>query len=238
MNNETPGLSYSPRQVLPPPQESPITPHQVSMSSHFPPDVEERTHGSIRIMPSEKVYENIESDEQVILSVGRHWSQIMSSFMTALLFAVIPFIALPIIIWSTDASFITRYSIIATYFWYCFIFYYLVTRLIVWKSDVYIITNERIIDFDASNFDKKVSDTDLLAIHEVQYEAGGGLILGRLDRGDLIIVDVSGKTTRMPNMPMPSSLALAIGELIEAAQKRGINQPAPATVNSLNIVDN
>lgn len=198
---------------------------QVSMSSHFPTDVEAKTYGSIRVMPSEKVYENIESDEQVVLSVGRHWSQIVSSFSTAALFIILPIIALPIIFWLTDAPFFIRYSIVITYFWYCFILYFLITRFITWKSDIYIITDERIIDFDAPNFYKKVSDVDLSSIHEVRYEAGGGLISGKLDRGDLIIVDVSGNSTRMPNVPMPSNLALAIGELIEEAQRRGVSQP-------------
>lgn len=177
------------------------------------------------------MYENLEADERVVLYLGRHWSRLTRPYMVAGMCALLPLIVFPFLLAINVAPFVIRYGLVLTWFWYCFIFYYLLAVRVGWRSDVYIITNERIIDFDANAFFfRKVTDTDLESIHEVHYEAGGGLIGGSIDRGDVIVTDVSGSRVIMKNIPRPRDIALVIGELVEAAKAHG-SQAAPATVS-------
>lgn len=108
-------------------------------------------------------------------------------------------------------------------------FYLFIALFLVWQSDVYILTNERLIDFDASTIGfKRVKDTDLTSMHEVSYKAGGGLISGAMDYGDVHIIQIGGSVV-MKNIPHPSEVALVIGQAVETARKQSVDhlQPTP-----------
>ncbi|MCE9643193.1 MAG: PH domain-containing protein [Candidatus Andersenbacteria bacterium] len=190
---------------------APLTP-----SSELGKDIEKRTFGAIKLHPTDKIYENLEKDEEIVLCLERHWSQLLRPAINALVMSALPII---IIIAYTILGFsypTIPQIMVATWFWYCLIFYYSLSRIIEWRSDVYIITDERIIDFDTrAFFSEKVTDTDLDSIHEIHYETGGNLLSGSMNKGKIILKDVSGSEVIMNNIPHPADVALVLGELIE-----------------------
>lgn len=189
-------------------------------SANLPSDLEKETFGTIQLRPQMKIYENLEADEQALLCLGKHWSQLIQPAIYVGALSLLPPIG-----FITYALFSFSYPtipqlLIATWFWYCLLFYYSISRIINWRADVYIITNERIIDFDdKAFFSEKVTDTDLDSIHEIRFETGGGLISGAMNKGKVILKDVSGGELVLSNVPHPSNIALILGELIEENKK-------------------
>jgi hypothetical protein len=214
-----------PASTPPPSASSSPPPAPVTRSSHFPPDINERFFGCIQVHPTEQVFENLETDEHVVLHLCRHWVILIRSFILTGFFALLPIFGFWLLLFLGTNTTILRYLIVASWFWYCALFYYVVARLLTWRSDVYIITNERMIDFEANTlFYKKATDIDLDSIHEVTYASGGGLIRGSINTGDIELELVNGNTIFMKNIPMANQVALVIGELVEEARK---HHPAP-----------
>lgn len=192
---------------------------QVTLSAHFPVGVNGKFFGALSVFPTGRLYENLEEDEQVMLVIGRHWISRVVPLVGGMLLAVLPLAVLGIELLVHVPGLILRYSLMIAWFWYAFILYYFLSLFVVWKSDVYIVTNERIVDFDARTISHKtVKDTDLASVHEITYATGGGLVKGSIDYGDVTMKAMKDEVV-MENIPMPSQVALALGELIELAKK-------------------
>lgn len=206
---------------------------QVTLSVQFPNDIAYTTKGCLRVFPPERLYENLEADEKVILFIGRHWVTIIRSYILTGLLLLLPFAALATFFFFPLTPLGLRYLIIGLWFWYCGTFYFFIKQRYNWRSDVYIITNERIIDFAIVGvFFKKAVDIDLDAIHEVSHQSGGGIIRGGIDYGDVTIRGTGKLEVRMKNIPMPSKIALAIGEMIESRRASESPPPAPAATQT------
>lgn len=205
----------------------------VTRSSHFPPDINQRFFGLLQVLPAEKMYENLEQDERVLFVVGRHWITRIAPITLGLVLVLVPALAWTLLLLLLPAGVLIRYGLMLTWFWYCYVFYYFIALFLVWRGDVYIVTDERIIDFDANSIARKtVSDYDLSGIDQVTYKSGGGLIRGGMDYGDVIVKSKIG-VIEMKNVPMPSQLALAIGELVEV-YKKSSPSAAPIAANPTN----
>jgi hypothetical protein len=193
---------------------------QITRSAAFPTNVGDRFLGALQIFPAGKIYENLESDEKVIMLIRRHWITRIPQVVKVLLLAVLPAIGWAVLFWAEPGGNAGAWAAVGTWFWYTFVFYYVLSRFVVWQSDVYILTNERLIDFDANPVSRKrVKDTALESIHEVIYGSGGGLLKGSLDYGDVVLRSINDETV-MHNIPMPNKVALAIGEVIEEVRKQ------------------
>lgn len=197
-------------------------------SSHLPMDIAQLTYGAVRINPTEAIYDGLEKDENVVLYLGRHWTQLLYGILHTVVLAAIPIIVFGTFFFIEPKSIPINYLIIATWFWYCFTFYYLLSRIITWRSNVYIVTNKRIINIDTKEFFfNNATDTDLDSIYEVHYSTGGGLIGGGINRGTIILTNVSGGQTTLKNIPYPSEIALILGELVEEAKATLNKTPEP-----------
>lgn len=206
---------------------------QVTLSVQLPDDIAYTTKGCLRIFPPEKLYENLEADERVIMFIGRHWVTMFRSYIITGVVLLVPFVALAAFFFFSLTPLGLRYLLVGLWFWYCGVFYFFIKQWYNWRSDVYIITNERIIDFAILGvFFKKAVDIDLDAIHEVTHQSGGGIIRGGIDYGDVIIRGTGKLEVHMKNIPMPSKIALAIGEMIESRRASESPVAAPAATQT------
>ena len=203
-------MSVNPKRIL-----------QITRTAAIPANIGEKFLGALQVFPAGKVYENMEADEQVILLIRRHWITRVSQVLFVGMLALAPIIALVGLAWLEWRVQKISYAVVFSWFWYVYVFYYALSRFVIWQSDVYILTNERMIDFDANPVSRKqVRDTDLDSIHEVTYASGGGLLKGSLDYGDVVLHSISDVTV-MRNIPMPSKVAMVIGEVIEEIKRNG-----------------
>jgi len=202
----------------------------VTQSANFSPGVTRATFGALLVYPTGHLYENLEADEKVVLVLGKHWvTKVFPAILGGLLF-LLPVAGLVLATFLIKQPLLFKYAVIAGWFWLAFVFYYFIALFLRWRSDIYIITNERIIDLDANSIMyKTASDVDLSHIDSVQHASGGGLILGGIDYGD-VVVHVVGRSEEvvMRGVPMPAKVALAIGELAEQVQGNANRYPKPA----------
>lgn len=129
-------------------------------------------------------------NEIILLFLRRHFITNLPWIIIAIIFSLIPvvFIAL-----SSMFSVLTviqvpgRFVIILTLFYYLIIFSYIFVNFITWFYNVFLVTNERIIDVDYSNIVvHNVAETKLVQVEDVHYEQSG-FIRTLLNFGDVFV---------------------------------------------------
>ena len=101
--------------------------------------------------PSGVHFENQESGEKIILLLRAHIVTLVPSAFLILLLSSVPFFVpfiLDIIRVHVFSVFDPRQLILITIFWYLFVFGFSFYKFIFWYFNVYLITNERVIDID------------------------------------------------------------------------------------------
>lgn len=190
------------------------------MASHFPPDVNGRFWGALQVYPQGAVYEGLEPDEQIVLLVRRHPIGLLQPLSWGLLLALSPAVVLGIVWLVPLPEAILRYSILLIWFLLTFAVYYFFSVFLRYMADVWIVTNERIIDMDANMIAlKSASEVDLSAVAGASQVRGGGLWLGGIDRGAVLVRIIGEEDDLLPDVPMSGSVAQVIGELSEAVQR-------------------
>lgn len=125
-------------------------------------------------------FENQRSDEEVILVRRRHPWVLFKAGLVTLAILVIIFIAF--LIWGAS-----RNSIIVLISGLVLLILFLLGRFFVYNSDIYILTNQRIINIDQSGFfARTVSEAELGNIQNVTYEIKGP-IKSMLNFGEIIV---------------------------------------------------
>ncbi len=139
-------------------------------------------------MPSSVNFENRNEDEKVILVLRKHpitnvgWISIfVLMFMAPIVLANFPLLEfLP-----------ANFQFIAVMGWYLITIAYGLESFLTWFFNVYIVTDERIIDIDFYNLIyKEISDANIDKIQDVTYKMGG-VIRTLLNYGDVFIQTAS-----------------------------------------------
>ena len=162
-----------------------------------------------------------DSEEQLVLMVRRHiitnWKWVVVAILMLLapmLFAQFPGVSLlP-----------GRFQLMTVVFWYLMILAVAVEGFLNWYFDVFIITDERIIDIDFVNLIyKNVTTTKLDNVEDVTYSVSGALP-SLLDYGNVLIQtagagivmkpDDTRPTIEIWDTPHPSRVSKLINELL------------------------
>jgi uncharacterized membrane protein YdbT with pleckstrin-like domain len=108
------------------------------------------------------------------------------------------------------------YYVVGTMFWYLATFGFALSSFIGWFFNIYIVTNERIVDIDFFYLlYKKFSQAELTKIQDINYTSGG-LLAAMFNFGD-VVVETAGEA---PNIdfeliPFPEKVVETIRELTE-----------------------
>ena len=125
-------------------------------------------------------FDNQRADEEVILVRRRHPWVLFKAGVITLIILVLIFIAF--LIWGASLN-----SIIVLIAGLIFLILYLMGRFFVFNSDIFILTNQRIINIDQSGFFlRRVSEAELSNIQNVTYEIKGP-IKSMLNFGEIIV---------------------------------------------------
>lgn len=128
---------------------------------------------SFATFPTRVCFETQDDDEQVILFLRQHpivilpWAALVVFLLTlpSVFMFFPPYAALP-----------ATYQLVITLGWYMFIFGYTLARLMGWFFNVYIVTDERIVDVDFINiFYRKISTAKIDQIQDVNTTASGAM---------------------------------------------------------------
>jgi hypothetical protein len=112
-----------------------------------------------------------DSDEKIYVVLRPHWFTNVHWILTA----IIMFFA-PIFYTSLDSQLPvpTNIMMFVYLFWYLAIFAYSLEKFISWYFDIFIITNNRVIDIDVCNLlDRKFTEAQLKKIQDTSYKVSG-----------------------------------------------------------------
>ncbi len=175
---------------------------------------ERKPLGAMAVLPADASFETKDEEEQVILVLRQHmitnlgWI-ILASFLILVPLWVFTFGLFP-------ESIASKYRLLLTLIWELLTFGYTLEQFLIWFFNVYIVTNERIIDIDFHNLLlREISDADLDKIQDVTIK-GAGVGAAFFHFGDIRIQTAAEiQEFEFNAVPHPEIVARVIRELIE-----------------------
>jgi membrane protein YdbS with pleckstrin-like domain len=170
------------------------------------------------VRPKNITFETQEDDEEIILFLRQHYIVNAGWVFATLVLLFVPTILGPLMLTSNliPPGIPGGYFVVIPLIWYLGLFGFALINFLQWYYNVYIVTNERVVDVDWLNLlYKKLSTTQLGRIQDVTYKQGGLLDLF-FDYGDVFIQTAGTEQNfEFEKVPQPQSVVRAIDELIE-----------------------
>lgn len=175
---------------------------------------------SFLMVPMGIDFETRDDQEKVILFLRKHFiTNIPWIFMVLVMLVVPTLVGMLGILNSVPANFQFVFMMI----WYLITLAYFLESFLTWFFNVYLVTDERIIDIDFYNLIyKEVSDANIDKIQDVTYKMGG-VIRTLFNYGDIMIQTAS----EVPNfefhaVPYPDKIVKVLQELRIEEQEEAI----------------
>ncbi len=179
------------------------------------------------VYPRAMNFEGRQTDEEVVLLLRAHIITNVPWIVVATIASILPVVLGPILVsFNILPALSLGLGIILTLFWYAGVFTYSFLNFLYWFFNVYIVTDERIIDVDwYSVVNRDMKFADLTSIQDVT--AGQfGVLAGVFDFGD-VKIETAGTEPNISfaKVPHPQIVSKKIQELREAeqAEERGGN---------------
>lgn len=162
--------------------------------------------------------ENIEFDvqhgeEKILLLLRQHF---ITNSGWILLCTVLLFLPILLPLFSFLSFLPPSFQGLSIITWYFLVIGYALERFIIWYYNVYIITNERVIDMDFfSLLFKRVSEAKLERVEDIT-SASGGVMQSMFDYGD-VLIQTAGEIPEIEfeRVPHPDRVTKLISELTE-----------------------
>jgi membrane protein YdbS with pleckstrin-like domain len=171
-------------------------------------------------MPSKINFETQGEDEQIILLLRQHWIINVSWILIAILMIASPLVLriVPLI------SFLPpNFQLIALVMWYLVTMAFVFEKYLSWFFNVYIITDERIIDVDFLSLTyREISEAQIEKIQDITYKTGG-LIKDTFDFGD-VYIQTAGEVPRIEfiAVPKPDKVVKILNQLLAQEEQEKI----------------
>lgn len=173
---------------------------------------------SFAVNPDGVRFETQEAEETVIIFLRQHMIVNLPWVLFSLLLLLFPGVMFPFV---TSALGLTvsvpaGYMIVGTLFWYVGTFGFMLAKFLGWFFNIYIVTNERVIDIDFYYLlYKEFSQAELNKIQDISYSSGG--IFATFFNYGNVRVETAGE---MPNIefdkvPNPEKVVETIRTLTE-----------------------
>lgn len=167
--------------------------------------------------PANVSFSGEQSDEQVILLMRAHVITTVPWIITSLIIFMAPSFIFPLLFkYNIIPSLTGSQAFCAGVFWYLGGFTYAFLNFLYWFFNVYIVTNEQVVDVDwYSVIYRKISSAQISKIQDVTSKQGG-VLAGVFDFGDVIIQTAS----ELPNfdfskVPHPQLVVRKLKELMQ-----------------------
>lgn len=174
--------------------------------------IQERKPLSSFLMCPERVhFETREEEEKVVLFLRKHFiTNIPWMFIGVIMLFVPTIVSMTGFLNSIPNNFHFIFNLI----WYLITMAYILENFITWFFNVYIITDERIVDIDFYNLIyKEVSDANLDRIEDVSYKMGG-VVRTLFNYGD-VLIQTAAEVTNFDFLavPYPDKVAKVLQDL-------------------------
>ncbi len=167
-------------------------------------------------------FENQEKNETVILFLRQHLITLVPMVILGVVFIFAPTVLFPLFLkmLSTTIKIPVGYIIVGTFFWYIAAFGMLLAKFLHWFFNIFIVTNERIIDIDFINLlYKDVAEAQLSRVQDISYNQKG--IFGTMFNYGNVVIQTAGE---LPNfsfeiVPKPSEVVDIISDAAKLKAK-------------------
>lgn len=184
------------------------------------PMQERRPLASFLMRPNGVSFETREDEEQIILFLRKHFiTNIPWIFISFVMFLTPTVVMTTGILETVPANFRFIFMMI----WYLVSVAYTLESFLTWFFNVYIITDERIVDVDFYNLTyKEVSDANLDKIEDVTYKMGG-VIRTIFNYGD-VLIQTAAEVTNFDFLavPYPDKVVKVLQDLRMEEQQEAI----------------
>lgn len=162
--------------------------------------------------PKKCRFETQEREEKILLILRGHWLVNAAWILQGLVLSLVPLVVLAM--FSLEAV-PFRFKLIGILIWYLLLAGFIFERFLSWVFNVFIITDERIIDFDFYGLIyKEISDAKTENIEDVTYVIGG-FIRNFFDFGSVFIQTAAQVPQfEFHDVPQPGRVAKILRELI------------------------
>jgi membrane protein YdbS with pleckstrin-like domain len=121
--------------------------------------------------PSKVCFETQDDEEQVILFLRQHPIVNLPWIFISILMLTLPSV---FIFFPPYASLPANFQFVVTMGWYMFVFGYTLAKFMGWFFNIYILTDERVVDVDFQNiFFRKISTAKTEEIQDVNIQSSG-----------------------------------------------------------------
>ena len=166
----------------------------------------------------------LQQGEQIIQLCRRHWWYLWPRTVLWVIFAVVPVVAAAWLLSALDVL-----SDLGIFFWAgvaLWLLYWLVRLFLNWyryHNDIWVITNQRIVDsYKPTPVSKRIATADLVNIQDMTVEKRG-VIPSLLNFGD-VICETAGSTQqiRIAGIPDPANIQLLVDKERDRERMRGV----------------
>ena len=168
------------------------------------------------VNPTGVRFETQEADEVVVLFLRQHLIVNIPWIVLTIVFLFVPSFLFPLIIRSLPAPLPFSYVLVGTVSWYLVIAGFALVSFLHWFFNIYIVTNERVIDVDFQYLlFKRFSQAELERIQDISYTMGG--IFATIFHYGNVYIQTAGE---MPNLeflavPRPDKVVEKVRNLME-----------------------
>lgn len=163
-------------------------------------------------------FETQEAEEVVILFLRQHFIVNVPWILITIVLLIAPTVIFPKLfsVLSFNFSLPAGFFLIGTMFWYLATFGFALASFIGWFFNIYIVTNERVVDIDFFYLlYKKFSEAELAKIQDINYTSGG--VLAAIFNYGNVTIETAGEA---PNLifeliPFPERVVETIRALTE-----------------------
>ena len=177
------------------------------------------------VNPKDVRFETQEEAEKVILFLRQHFIVNVPWILITLFLFITPTVIFPRLFHavSLNVTLPASYYVIGTIFWYLATFGFALASFIGWFFNIYIVTDERIVDIDFLYLlYKKFSEAELAKIQDIHYTSGG-ILATIFNYGD-VVVETAGEAPNIifEAIPFPEKVVETIRELTESEEAESI----------------
>jgi len=203
------------QQTKPPAKQStvsrPLDIHKVASSPMKPLT-------SFAVNPEGIRFETQEEQETVILFLRQHVIVNVPWIIIAIVLLFAPTVLFPFVfsLFGLTIAIPTNYIVVGTIWWYVATFGFILAKFLGWFIDIYIVTNQRVVDIDFYYLlYKHFGEAELAKIQDISYTAGG-IFAAVFNYGD-VTIETAGEAPNLvfEKVPHPEQVVETIRELTE-----------------------
>lgn len=163
-------------------------------------------------------FETQEAKEDVVLFLRQHPIVNVPWIIIAIILVLAPTVLFPFIavFLPVAASLPVGYMIVGTVFWYVATFGFILGNFLYWFFNIYIVTNERVVDIDFLYLlYKRFSQAELSKIQDISFTSGG-ILATIFDYGN-VTIETAGEAPNLEfeKIPHPEKVVETIRSLAD-----------------------